>query len=194
MNTRVFPIAAFATAFALVLALVAGASLVSAQATPDQEGDTEIPPPHPAHIHAGTCEELGEVVYPLNDLQPIALEATPEISPAAAPGSTPVSDVREVVPDSDTRVDVSLDELVEGEYAINVHESAEDIETYIACGNITGTPDEGMLTIQLEELSDSGLTGIANLMENNDGTTSVSVTLFDRRDDIPGTPVATPSS
>lgn len=25
---------------------------------------------HPAHIHNGTCDQLGDVVYPLNDLVP----------------------------------------------------------------------------------------------------------------------------
>jgi hypothetical protein len=65
--------------------------------------------PQPAHIHSGTCEELGEVVYPLENLE----EGT-----------------------SETTVDASLEELQNGEFAINAHESEENIANYIACGPI----------------------------------------------------------
>ncbi len=65
--------------------------------------------PQPVHVHAGTCEELGDIAYPLNDLEHGR---------------------------SSTRVDAPLEELVSGEKAINAHESAENIETYTACGEI----------------------------------------------------------
>jgi hypothetical protein len=65
--------------------------------------------PQPAHIHAGTCEELGEVVHPLTNVED---------------GS------------SETTVDVSIDELQDGEFAINAHESEQNIANYVACGPI----------------------------------------------------------
>ncbi len=39
---------------------------------------------------------------------------------------------------SETTVDLSIDELLGNQYAINAHESAENITEYIACGDITG--------------------------------------------------------
>jgi hypothetical protein len=64
--------------------------------------------PRPIHIHAGTCEELGDVVYGLTDVMD---------------GS------------SSSTVEAILADL-EGEFAINAHESADAIESYIACGPV----------------------------------------------------------
>jgi hypothetical protein len=66
----------------------------------------------PAHIHEGTCDEL---------------------NPAPAFGLPNVIDGT-----SETTVDASLDTLTSGTYAINLHMSADDLETYTSCGNITG--------------------------------------------------------
>lgn len=66
---------------------------------------------HPAHIHSGSCTALGDVVYPLTDV-----DASGE---------------------SVTVVDVPLSDLLTtGPYAINVHLSADEIGTYVACGDI----------------------------------------------------------
>jgi hypothetical protein len=67
---------------------------------------------HPVHIHFGTCDNLGEIAAPLTDI-----DATGK---------------------SETTVDLTLDELTGGEYAINAHESAANITNYVACGEITG--------------------------------------------------------
>lgn len=74
----------------------------------DFEGGEEGTP-QPVHVHAGTCDDLGDVEYPLTDVE----------------GGT-----------SETTIDVALEELQEGEFAINAHESAENIENYTACGVI----------------------------------------------------------
>lgn len=63
----------------------------------------------PAHIHSGTCASLGDVVHPLTDVQDGASETT-----VAAP----------------------LADLQAADFAINVHESAEAIQNYVACGDI----------------------------------------------------------
>ncbi|MGH2560746.1 MAG: cupredoxin domain-containing protein [Thermomicrobiales bacterium] len=69
---------------------------------------------HPAHIHLGTCD---------------ALDPNPEfpLESVAADGS------------SVTTVPVALADLTAGEFAINIHESVENIGRYIACGNIAQT-------------------------------------------------------
>jgi hypothetical protein len=64
----------------------------------------------PAHIHDGTCANLKGVAYPLSN----------------------------VVSGSSTTVvkSITIDKLLAGSYAINVHESAADLGKYVACGNI----------------------------------------------------------
>jgi CHRD domain len=64
----------------------------------------------PAHIHKGTCTNLDpKPSYPLS----------------------PVSNGK-----SETVVKASLDDLSKGGYAINVHKSAQDVKTYVSCGEI----------------------------------------------------------
>jgi hypothetical protein len=70
----------------------------------------------PAHIHKGSCAKL---------------------DPTPAYGLTDVKDGT-----STSTVDVKLDDLANGAFAINVHKSATEIETYVACGNI-GTGKDG---------------------------------------------------
>ncbi len=143
--------------------------------------------PFPAHIHTGTCDELGDVVFPLDELQPFGSQASPVASPAAAvaatPGASPVSAppagtpevAEEVLAQSSTLVPAPLDDLLAAEHAINVHESAENIQNYVACGDLTGSPTDGELQIELEQLNESLLVGQADLVDNGDGTTTVTV-------------------
>jgi hypothetical protein len=70
---------------------------------------------HPVHIHDGTCEDLGGVAYPLDDIEDSM---------------------------SETTVDVALEDLLAGEYAINIHLSADDMATWVACGNLPSAPAE----------------------------------------------------
>lgn len=64
----------------------------------------------PMHIHVGQCgPTLGSVKYPLKNVENGA---------------------------STTVVNASLDSLQNGNFAINVHESAANIQNYVACGNI----------------------------------------------------------
>lgn len=149
------------------------------EATP--AGATETP--HPAHIHSGTCEELGDVVFPLNDVAPASTPGTMSASPEAGTDGTPVASAAgEVVAESTTEVEASLDDILAAEHTVNVHESAENIQNYIACGNLTGPATDGELQIKLQELNDSGYTGEAHLVDNGDGTTTVTVTLMTTSD------------
>jgi hypothetical protein len=126
---------------------------------------------HPAHIHAGSCAELGEVVYPLTDV------ALPVGEMMGAAGGHPV----EI---SDTNLpDVPLKTILDGEYAVNIHLSADEIGTYIACGNIGGIVDarengEGQeISVGLADLNESGYVGVAWLGDDGNGGTNVGVTL-----------------
>jgi len=148
---------------------------------------------HPAHIHMGTCATLGEVMYPLEDVAHIedvterpetagmmgspAAESAEEMAGEASPTGD-MDDMANVVAQSTTTVDASLDDILAAEHAINVHESMENIQNYIACGDITGTPTDGQLEVQLNELNGSGYEGMATLSDNGDGTTNVVVQLM----------------
>jgi hypothetical protein len=141
---------------------------VSVAQTPVSEAEAGDGP-HPAHIHTGTCDALGEVVLPLTDV-------------AASEGESEGAATAHAVKTSDTVVDMPLQEIIDGGHAINVHQSADEIDAYIACGDIGGVVvEEGgrqQLLIGLGELNDSGHTGIAWLGADGDQT-EVTVTLIE---------------
>ena len=157
---------------AAVIALAALTMLVPAGRAQTPVADTAAEA-HPAHIHSGTCDQLGDVVHPLAD---VALPTGEEMGTA---GGHPVK-----ISESN-RLDVPLQEILDGEHAINVHLSAEEIGTYIACGNIGGIvhenePIEGMeIVIALAELNDSGHVGTAWLGDDGEGGTIVNVLLIE---------------
>ena len=102
----------------------------------------------PIHIHAGTCSTLGGVVHALTNVE----------------GGN-----------STTTVDVSLASLKSGDFAINLHKSADEIAVYTACGNITAgdgamMDDGGSLVIDLGVLNDSGQSGTATLTAKGEQT------------------------
>ncbi|MGC9992796.1 MAG: hypothetical protein ABSD52_10450 [Candidatus Cybelea sp.] len=66
--------------------------------------------PQPAHIHDGTCAGLQGVAYPLTSL-------------ASGNSTTTVKGL-------------TIDQLLAGKYAINVHESTSNLGKYVSCGNI----------------------------------------------------------
>ena len=66
--------------------------------------------PQPAHIHTGHCAKIGGVVYPLSNV--VSGKSTTTIR------------------------NVSLASVETGDFAINIHKSAEDIGTYVSCGEI----------------------------------------------------------
>lgn len=192
-NRTTRSVSVFATGLVFALGLILTPGHTSAQ------GTVTAMESHPAHIHSGTCATLGDVVYPLTDVSaggmdtmgtprsgemmgspaagdmmatPTTMDAmgmgTPMGSPTAMQGETSV-----------TIVEAALSDLTAGGYAINVHESAENIGNYIACGDISGMTAGSMdVTIQLETLNDSGYSGTAMLHDNGDGTTTVTIDLM----------------
>lgn len=162
--------------FALVAVFVGGSVITRAQDATPVAGET-AQTPHPAHIHEGTCDNLNpQPLYPLADVQLRMGMDLDTASPAASPVASPATlgaGVAAAVPAavSVTTVEVSLDAILSAEHSINVHESVENIENYIACGEIGGSPDsDGNLFIGLTELNDSGYTGVAWLQANDQQT------------------------
>ena len=147
-----------------LFAIVASAipSAVAQDATPVAQ---PVAPTRPAHFHSGNCAELGDVVVPLSDLTASVSEGVGQ-----ADRATPAES-------SFTTVPMTLDAILGADHAINVHLSAEQIDTYIACGELGGVVDAGgALVVGLREESDSGYTGIAFLSPGVDGvSTDVSV-------------------
>jgi hypothetical protein len=188
-------LSAFAATLALTIGAMGSASLISAQgtpATPDQGAMTDMTG-HPAHIHDGTCATLGGIAWPLNNVGGSEEGmASPEADMGTMSMSTPeAGEYGEGEEESTTVVDVSLDDILAAEHAINVHESVENIQNYIACGDVTGTPTDGELEIQLGELNGSGYSGTATLTDNGDGTTTVYVEVTHSGT---GTPAASPAA
>lgn len=146
--------------FAIVTSTVPGA--IAQDATPIAQG---VASARPAHIHSGDCVELGDVVVPLTDLTAPVGEGAGQADEASPAES------------SFTNVPMMLDAILGADHAINVHLSAEAIDTYIACGELGGVVDaNGALVVGLREQSDSGYTGIAFLSPGADGaSTDVSV-------------------
>src|SRR5262249_11642541 len=68
----------------------------------------EVAAPHPAHIHGGSCDQLGDVVVPLTDV------GYPQGEKEGAETAHPVSA-------SQTDINMSLADLLAGDFAINVH-------------------------------------------------------------------------
>jgi len=155
-----FGAAALPLATALAVAFgVPGAAAQDATPAAAEEG-------RPAHIHAGSCAEgeLGDIVAPLNNL------TEPE-------GEGQGNDAAIVAETSFTNVPLPLDAILAEDHAINVHLSAEEIETYIACGEIGGPVGaDGSVAIGLKQQNDSGFTGIAYLAPSavDPATTDVS--------------------
>ena len=168
--------------------LALGATSALAQdATPSAGAE----PPHPVHIHSGTCDALGDVVYPLNDIVPYQITnsfsfgpvATPEAGSMATP--LPGVTVTQTTPVlfSFTHIDADLAELVGGGYAVNAHESAENIQNYIACGTIpqcmgVACPAVTGVAVELAPQNDSGYFGVARIDADKDGGSNVTVFLF----------------
>ncbi len=156
---------ALSVSAAALLGLVAlsGPAAWAQNGTPAADGGAA---PRPAHIHTGNCDEIGDVVAPLTDL-------------TGATGGDRVGQARRAAAAeiSYTTVPLSLTAILDADHVINVHFSADEIDTYIACGELGGRLNaDGSLAVGLRELNDSGYTGIAYLSPAAGGaSTGVSV-------------------
>ena len=122
-----------------------------------------------AHIHAGTCEELGIVVYSFPDIRTFRVEEGDDAGVGA---------VELTVGTTQT----SLSGLFGEPFSVHVHESAQNKQTYIACSDIGSRPGESWsetdgLTLHATEQNGSGYSGFTTLRPSPDGGTQVSIAL-----------------
>ncbi|MGH9174200.1 MAG: cupredoxin domain-containing protein, partial [Vicinamibacterales bacterium] len=117
------------------------------------------------HIHSGTCDDLGDIVAPLHD---VTYATGGEFF-----GSTDAVPIKE----SDTEVELSLGDILASPHAVNIHESADAIQNYIACGDIGGRVIDDELVIGLQEINGSDHSGVAVLSADDDDETDVTVYL-----------------
>ena len=110
------------SALALLSLVSSAVPVATAQdATPVAE---EAATARPVHIHSGSCAELGDVVAPLTDLA------------APAGEGAGLADSAIQAESSVTNVPLTLEAILGANYAINAHQSAEEIDVYVACGDI----------------------------------------------------------
>ena len=183
-----------------VLAATLSLGLAFGTAGAVHEGD------YPGHIHAGSCENLGDVVFPLNNasvggMMMGMMAGTPEADAGMEMGEEMGSEARVLVATSYTVVDAALDDILGAEHAINFHLSEENIAEYIACGDIGGVvmtgpgmEQGGTLVIGLRSLNDSGISGIATLEGMGDQTEVVVYLAEDLTGVEPADAAATPAA
>jgi len=160
----------------LVVALMLGLSLAmpvfgqsrEAAARQDDSGTrASATTPRPAHIHAGTCDDLGIVVFSLNAVQSYAFD--------------PDGSGRQLEVIVGT-ADVEITDLFEEPFALHVHESEQNKQNYIACGEIGDRPpppwqpSDGV-SIDLVPQADSGYSGFVSLRPESGGGTTVTYVL-----------------
>ena len=169
-------IALCAIAAALALVTFGGGRGFAQDATPMATPMAGMAMAHPGHIHTGTCDNLGDVVVPLPDVPEPSMVTAAGTPMAGTPVvGTPMAGMTggqaNPVSAVSTTVDLALTDILAAPHAINYHESAQNIQNYIACGNIGGTPDQdGNLFIGLSEVNGSGYSGVAWLQASGDQT------------------------
>ena len=168
----------------LGLLLLAGGGVATAQPSPSL--DTT---PHPAHVHQGTCAQLNP--NPQYQLNPVTQpkSATTGGKPPTPPPAQGVLTAPPVLY-SDTQINVKLAVLLSSAHAINIYQSAAQIQTAIGCGDLGGQLINDRLLVALQPSRGSGYSGVAVLQKQGDKT---EVTLYLLPPSSPA-PAATPTS
>ena len=161
------------TAAATGLALVAGSALAIAQDASSspaplvESQPTSASPAFPLHIHSGTCDRLGDVVFPLGTIsKDLMINGEPVLD---ANSEENAQDVAVNL----TLVDATLDDITAAPHAINIHASEDDMGTRIACGDLSGPVFDDTLVIRLNPGETSDYLGVALLKTDQDGNTAV---------------------
>ncbi|WP_218937547.1 MULTISPECIES: CHRD domain-containing protein [Antarcticibacterium] len=115
---------------------------------------------HPAHIHANTAAEGGDIIFSFNPVN----------------GTTGMSMTNVAALDDDTAF--GYDDVMNVNGYINVHLSAEDLGTIVAQGDIGQNELTGeAVTYNLQETDVPGISGTATFMERRNSTTLISLEL-----------------
>ena len=160
----------------LVLTLLGAGRIGAGQPGLAQEGTPEaaidpVDVSRPAFVQTGGCDAPGEAVETLSDL-------------TRTPGETVGASGAIVTSRSFTEVPIALEALLAEDFSINIRRSAQEIDTYLACGEIGGILDPGgALTIGLRDIAGSGRSGIAYLASGADPATT-GILIFMTEDEI----------
>lgn len=173
---------------AVVIGGALGAGALGVAGAQDQTPTPATIVTHPAHIHKGTCENLDpNPAAPLTDVGPRMkddeLPASEDIKGSLTAAAIEVSETDEA--------DINFDDLFTEAHAINVHESAQNAQNYIACGDIGGAVIDDKVIIGLVEQNSSGYSGVAIVEKNDD---KAKVTIYLGRGLSGAAPAATPTS
>lgn len=121
---------------------------------------------HPAHIHAGTCDDI---------------EPEPEYN---------LENVGEAGT-STSEVDVPLDDLIDGDYVIDLHLAPNQLGSLIVCGEIEGQPTNGAGTpVAVGGQGDATATASATASATETATTEPTPTVAEAPTAAPTVPPA----
>lgn len=113
-----------------------------------------------AFIRNGSCDQPGDVVEDVGDLEPE--DSVWRVIGDDAPKP-------DVVYGEDEDVHQTVDDLTGGDFVVTIHERDDANSAVIACGEISGTVgDDGTLTIDLDEVDGSGFSGRAHFAPEQD--------------------------
>ena len=121
---------------------------------------------HPAHIHANTATQTGNIVIPFNPVNGTTGMSMTNVT--ATEDGTPIT-YKELV---------GTDETAGFDGYINVHLSADALGTIVAQGDIGQNVFTGeSVTYALDSIADPDIKGTATLQERSNGTTLVTLAL-----------------
>lgn len=123
------------------------------------------PEGYPVAIHQGTCDD------PTSEP---AFEIGNAVTPGVTEEGNDVTTVGEsdqvlVLTEASSTIEVTLGDLGEENHVVAVHQSPDDYDTIIACGQISGVVDEGKLVVALAPVGGSPVVGVAIFNEDTSG-------------------------
>ena len=135
-------------------------------------------------LYEGTCGQLSD--KPVDDFGDL------EVEKSAARDLKMATPAPDPIYSEDEDVDFTIDDLTGSPHAIVVRDSEDVSSNIVACGEITGSAgSDGALTITLNTVNDSGVTGQARLEPKSEkGETDIIVGVWQGS----ATPKASPSA
>lgn len=169
-------------------ALLLGATALAAPAMVTADDDEEFG----AYLYASTCDDLdtAKIVEDVGDLE-LEDDADDAAKDWMLLGNGQNQPTQLYVEDEDLE-NLTLDDLTGTNYAVAAHaEDSKDADV-IACGDITGTPQDGEMLIELTEVDGSGFEGRAHFGPTRKGDEIEVTTGIWPAGDVP--PLASPAA
>lgn len=131
------------------------------------------PEGYPVEVHQGTCQDWTmEPTYDIGNMQKTNVAAEGEQDAGDTSGEVPaeaesLGDVYKIDEDTDFNANQLFDD--EHSYVITVHESADNYENLVACGQMLQVMDGDEVLVILQPVGDSGQTGFVRLGQDSSG-------------------------